>query len=145
MEPYVWLLIMLPLSAVIGGIITAVYAIRSDDGLVVDDYYKRGLEINRTLDRDHAAVHYGLRSTIQMNPDTGQIRIILEGNDTFLPPDSITVSFLYSTRGGHDRKETFIKTAADTYDGQLPELIRGRWYILIEAEDWRLLEVRIIN
>ena len=49
-EPWVWLLIALPASAVLGGMVTIWIAVDSDDGLVVDDYYKRGLEINKKLD-----------------------------------------------------------------------------------------------
>lgn len=145
LEPYVWLVIALPLSAVIGGFVTAVYAVKSDDGLVVDDYYKRGLEINRTLDRDHAASAHGLKSTIQFNAETGKTRIILESNNTYILPESITVSFLHSTRAGHDKKSEFTKVADNTYDGDMPELIRGNWYILIEADDWRLLDSKTIH
>jgi len=59
-EPWVWLIIALPASAVFGGIITIWIAVESDDGLVQDDYYKYGMEINKTLDRDKAAVQYEL-------------------------------------------------------------------------------------
>ena len=63
-ESYVWLLIFFPLLAVIGGIVTTILAVQSDDGLVVDDYYKQGLEINRTLERDQVAVDYNLDADI---------------------------------------------------------------------------------
>lgn len=144
LEPYVWLLIALPLSAVIGGMITLRYAIVSNDGLVVDDYYKRGLEINRTLDRDHAAVKHGLKSTLQLNPETGQARIILESKSTYSLPDSLDVSFLYSTRAGHDIQTRLKRVAGNIYDGTIPKLIRGHWYIQIEADDWRLLESKTV-
>ena len=66
-EPFVWLVILFPASAVIGGMITISLAISSDDGLVVDDYYKRGLEINRTLERDKAAARHGIQATLGFN------------------------------------------------------------------------------
>ena len=48
-EPWVWLMIALPASAVVGGIITIYLAVSTSDGLVVDDYYKRGKAINLDL------------------------------------------------------------------------------------------------
>ena len=139
-EPYVWLLICLPLSAVIGGMITIWYAVESNDGLVVDDYYKRGLQINRVLDRDKAALRHGLKASVQLQPGAPVATIILRGNDRFNYPHSISVNFLYSTRSGHDRSEELRLVAANTYQGRTPPLVRGRWYIQIEAQDWRLLE-----
>ena len=41
-QPWVWLLIALPMTAVIGGMVTIYIAVTTSDGLVVDDYYKRG-------------------------------------------------------------------------------------------------------
>jgi hypothetical protein len=41
-EPWVWLMIAFPMSAVIGGMITIYLAVTTSTGLVVDDYYKRG-------------------------------------------------------------------------------------------------------
>lgn len=139
-EPYVWLLIALPLSAVFGGILTIWYAVISNDGLVVDDYYRRGLEINRTLGRDNAAGTHGLKSTLQFNPDENRIRIILESNLNYILPEKVTVSFLHSTRAGHDKKTKLARTAGNVYEDTIAGLIKGRWHILIEADDWRLLE-----
>lgn len=46
---HVWLVIAGPVTVVIAGIATAVVAIRSPDPLVAEDYYRRGIEINKTL------------------------------------------------------------------------------------------------
>ncbi len=48
-EPYVWLLIAIPACAVVAGFVTLALAIATDDGLVVDDYYWQGKQINRVL------------------------------------------------------------------------------------------------
>jgi hypothetical protein len=45
-----WLLIAGPALVVVASIATAWLAVKSDDGLVTDNYYKRGLLINRTLE-----------------------------------------------------------------------------------------------
>ena len=63
--PFVWLLIAIPLTAVIVGFVGLALAIRSDDGMVEDDYYKQGMTINRMLDRDKAAAAENLTSTVE--------------------------------------------------------------------------------
>ena len=60
-----WFLMALPASAVIGGIITIVIAMTNPDGLVKDDYYKAGLGINRTLEREQQAATLGLSAAIE--------------------------------------------------------------------------------
>ena len=50
-----WFLIALPATAVVGGIITAILAVRGFDGPVVADYYKQGLAINEEVARAQLA------------------------------------------------------------------------------------------
>lgn len=143
-EPYVWLLLLFPLLAIIGGIVTTWLAVSSDDGLVVDDYYKRGLEINLTLDRDRAAQGYELTSIIHTTEDDRKIRIILQGNRLFTPPEHVTLRLLHPTRGGHDAELLLEHSGNGTYHGDLPPLIKGNWHVLIEAQDWRVLDFLFI-
>ena len=58
-EPWPWLLMSGPAIVVVAGIITTVLAVRTHDGLVVDDYYKQGLAVNKDLSRDLAAKKIG--------------------------------------------------------------------------------------
>jgi len=46
---HVWLIIAGPAAVVVAGFITLAIAIRVPDPVVADDYYRRGLEINKTL------------------------------------------------------------------------------------------------
>lgn len=139
-EPWVWLLIALPASAVLGGIITIWIAVESDDGLVEDDYYKHGLEINRKLDRDKAAILYGLVVNLAISEGQNNIQISLDANDKFVSPSSIKLSFLHPTMKGQDRVMVLQSTGKNIYAGPVPSLIQGNWYLQIEADDWRLLE-----
>ena len=62
-EPWPWVLIAIPFSAVIMGVVLITLALESEDGLVVDDYYWKGKQINQVLEiiesgklnRDHYA------------------------------------------------------------------------------------------
>ena len=141
MEPYVWLIISFPLAAVIAGIITAVLAVKSDDGLVVDDYYEEGLAINRKLERDQLAAEYELTANLQYAKDNEKIRLIVGGNDNFIYPDKLKISFLNASKAGVDKEEVLTRSEAYTYLGSNPELGKGKWHVLIEDKNWRLLKV----
>ncbi|MCK5719805.1 MAG: FixH family protein [Thiomargarita sp.] len=135
-EPFVWLIILFPASAVIGGMFTIFLAIDSNDGLVVDDYYKQGLEINRTLERDKAALEHGLQATL--NVKNKFIQITLNANDNYTLPSEITLQFSYSTRSGFDKQIVLKRINDSTYQSDLPELITGKFFMRLMADDWRL-------
>jgi hypothetical protein len=99
-EPWPWILIGLPMSAVIAGIATLIIAIENQDGLVAEDYYKQGLAINRVLAREQHARDLGL--TAQMMVSGKKIRIRLDGQGAF--PESIRLRFIHPTRAGEDRE-----------------------------------------
>ncbi|MDM8569753.1 FixH family protein [Thiotrichales bacterium HSG1] len=101
-EPFVWLIILFPASAVIGGMITISLAINSDDGLVVDDYYKQGLEINLVLKRDKAAVKHGLQATLNFTNQLIQIQ--LNKNAEYQLPNQIVIHLSHHTRSGFDQE-----------------------------------------
>jgi hypothetical protein len=46
---HVWLLIAGPAVVIVAGVITTLLAVRSPDPVVAEDYYRRGIEINKTL------------------------------------------------------------------------------------------------
>jgi hypothetical protein len=48
----VWMLIAGPAIVVVAGVATLVLALRTPDPLVAEDYYRRGIEINKTLARE---------------------------------------------------------------------------------------------
>ena len=47
---HVWLLIAGPAVVVVAGFVTLWLAVRQPDPVVAEDYYRRGVEINRTLE-----------------------------------------------------------------------------------------------
>ncbi|MBF8270522.1 MAG: FixH family protein [Gammaproteobacteria bacterium] len=144
-EPYVWLLIAIPLATVIASVITARLALQTDDGLVVDDYYKQGLEINRVLERDRRTEELGIAANLQLNEPQHTFRLFLTGNENFLPPETITLSFLHATRGGFDRKIQVSRTGNYLYQADLPELVKGRWHIQMETGEWRVSQTILIE
>jgi len=137
-EPIMWLVVGLPLSAVIAGIITLVIAARSFDGLVADDYYKQGLEINRRLERDRAAAALDLDVSFALSHDARLGRLHVTGNETFDPPSKVDVRFAHSTLAGLDRDLTVKAIAPGLYEFAAPPLPAGRWTITVSTETWRI-------
>lgn len=51
---YVWLVISGPAVVVVAALFTAWIAIRNPDPVLAEDYYRRGVEINKTLAKNKA-------------------------------------------------------------------------------------------
>lgn len=48
-EPYVWMVISGPVSAILACAVTAVYIWRGPDAVVSEDYYREGIELSRQV------------------------------------------------------------------------------------------------
>jgi hypothetical protein len=138
-QPMVWLLILFPAMAVVGGMITLYLAISSNDGLIVDDYYKQGLEINRSLERDKVATQHGLQATLQINTARHLLSLNLKHHSDYALPNLISLHFQHHTRSGFDKTVELTRTGDNFYQGTLPELVIGGWTVELSADNWRLL------
>ena len=134
-EKLVWMIIALPASAVIAGIVTIWIAVSTSDGLVADDYYKQGLAINQTMARDERARLLGLEARVDMRQ--GKVRVALRGAGD-LPP-SLQMTLVHPTRAGEDQTIQLDKVGAD-YLGDFFDVSAGRWSIRLEDElrSWRM-------
>ncbi len=134
-----WMLIALPACAVVASLVTLWLAISSADSLVVDDYYREGRAINRTIARDARAAELGLVATIERAPDG--VRLSLLASETIDWPASLELRLVHATRAEHDRDLVLRALGAGHYvaSGEaLPQA--GRWTLHLEspANDWRL-------
>ncbi|MGF1614808.1 MAG: FixH family protein [Gammaproteobacteria bacterium] len=137
-QPLVWLLVLIPSSAVVMGVLLISLAVLSNDGLVVDDYYRHGLEINRQLARDEAAVAYALAATLQLDPHTETASVRLRWGNGFSPPNTLQCNLYHTTRSGLDTQVDLQPLTPHHYTGKLPRLAPGRYHVHLEADDWRL-------
>lgn len=137
-EPLVWLLISFPLTAVIAGFYTLYLAIQSKDGLVVDDYYQKGKEINLSLARDRAAEQLGLHASVHLDSAIQEVIAKLSARQTVSLPEKLDARWLHATRAGFDHTQTLVRAADGLYRAAFPELPPGHWYLQIETSEWRL-------
>ncbi len=137
-EPMVWMVIAIPFSAVLVGSFMLTMSIKSYDGLVVDDYYKQGKEINRVLTRNENARRYNLTATVSMS-QSGQLVVGLHHSDDFSLPENIEFKFLHRTRAGKDQVHQLTRYADGLYRISLPQELDGIWKIQLETGDWRIV------
>jgi len=132
-EPWPWILMAGPATAVVAGLFTAWLAVRSDDGLVMDDYYKAGLGINKTLARSETAARLGIRAELFLVD--GRVRARLN----VAPGGALTLQLAHPTRAGLDQRTKLTLVEPGVYEGQLRPLQAGRWLVVLEQGDWRLM------
>ncbi len=133
-----WFIIALPLTAVIAGIATWIIAAQDPDGLVADDYYKQGLAINQTLDRERQAETLGLSGLLRVSGDAQRVELTLTGN--FTPETPLVLRMIHPTRPNLDRTLNLHSTADGAWSTTLEKPAPGRWQLQLEPADaaWRL-------
>ena len=134
-----WLLMLGPAIVVVAGIVTAVIAIETDDGLVADDYYKRGLAINQTLERAARTAVLGLTATVDVAAD-GVVVVVLDSAsaEPEARPASLRFRLAHPTRAGEDRAAMLVPAGPGRYTGRVPPVHPGRWRVIVETDRWRL-------
>lgn len=130
--PLVWMMFAIPFSAVIMGVVMIWLAIDTDDGLVADDYYKQGLEINRVIERDKKAAELGLSAVIEFDNSTRIIRIQFDKGSLETFPKSLPLHLQHATRANSDITVLLDHGMDDQYIGHVGQAIsEGVWYFEI--------------
>lgn len=139
-EPWPWLLMAGPAMVIVAGVITIWLAVSSFDGLVVDDYYKRGLAINQTLARSEAARAFGIEGDWRIDPLSGVVTVELRLREGTAAPDSLRLTLAHATRAGSDQKVDLERGTSGVYTGRIAPLGPGRWQLAAEDPQaiWRI-------
>ncbi len=137
-EPWPWLLMTGPCVVIIAGFYTLWLAIASNDGLVADDYYKRGLAINQTLSRALRAEQLGLGARVTLDAATRHARVTLTGAGIL--PDQLRLRLVHPTRALADEVIELRAVTPGVYAGMLAAEVAGRRVVMLEdpARTWRL-------
>jgi len=136
-EPWPWLLMAGPAVVIVAAIATLYLAWSSDDGVVADDYYKRGLVINRVLEREHRGAALGLGADVAIAVD-GAVRVELTGTPAAPAPETLLLKLTHATRAGLDRSATLVRGADGAYRSRIAPPPAGRWLVVLEGDTWRL-------
>lgn len=129
-----WLLIALPASAVVGGILTIIIAVHSPNALVVDDYYKEGLAINQEKHRVQNASDMQLTGLVRGDMDKGLLTVTLNTRQP-VSNDALTLQIIHATRSELDRTLSLQRNSQGDYQAQLEALPAGTWYMKLQDPD----------
>lgn len=137
-ESWVWAVLAIPGAAVLMGIVMITLAVRSDDGLVADDYYKQGLAINQVIDRQERAKALGVAATVAFTPAHDGVRVALAGR--VAPSASVRLLLVHPTRSGLDQVVELDPQPGGGLAGKLAPPSAGRWRLVLEdrAAGWRV-------
>lgn len=138
-QPYVWMLILIPLSAVVMGVVMITLAIKSDSGLVVDDYYKKGKQINKVIERDKMAASMSLSVSLEFNEETSSVDVTFLTDNWQAGDEAITLGLYHATRPGMDQVLKLEKLKTNLYSAEFTPLAQGRWKIQLATDSWRLV------
>ncbi len=130
--PLVWMMFAIPFSAVIMGVVMIWLALDTDDGLVADDYYKQGMEINRVIKRDKKATELGLSAIIEFDNSARIIRLQFDKGLLESFPKSLPLQLQHATRENSDISVLLDHGIGNQYIGHVNQQIsEGIWYFEI--------------
>lgn len=137
--PFVWFALSIPLAAVIAGIGMIWLAVTTDDGLVADDYYKRGLAINKSLERERLAAELGLSAGFEYDSELGRVLLRLNKGDLPSYPEDLSFRLQHAARSDADRQVDLMHGLDDQYIGYIKgKLPAGVWHVELATVDWRI-------
>jgi hypothetical protein len=131
-----WFLIGLPACAVVASLYTLYIAQRGSDDLVVDDYYRDGLAINRQLEKRDYAIQAGISARLALRER--DIAVTLDGP---VGARELRLRLSHPLESDRDFEVTLLQATADTYRARLPEAPAPRWHWVLDAgpdSPWRL-------
>mgnify|MGYP005993602571 CR=1 FL=1 len=127
-NPWVWLIIALPLSSVIAGIATMIITSNNQPYMVVDDYYKKGKAINQELTLYNEADKLGIELQLKVTSE----RIEIKSNQ---PLSALKVSMVHSTLEDRDFDIVLTPNALGTLSSSIENEMSGKWQIIVAPMD----------
>lgn len=134
-EPWPWFLMGGPLVVVIASAASAWLAVASDDGVVAQDYYKRGLLINQTLRRDAGMARVEPGATVAAQPN-GELRVSLRGVKE--APAWLRLTLAQPGMPSRDRVIELRPAGGSEWVGSMPGQTRERTIVTLESNAWRM-------
>jgi hypothetical protein len=133
-----WFIISLPALTIVAAMITITIAVKTDDGLVVDDYYKEGLAINEDKQRGRKAAELEISAELSLD-DNGMIRARLPETVSALPFLMLTLT--HPGDASKDLKLPLANIGNALFTSKDPLTGTGiNWHVVITPPDtdWKL-------
>jgi len=131
-----WFLILLPATVVVASLYTVYLASSGADDLVIDEYYKNGLAINRQLEKKQRSIELGI--TARLNFSGEHVTVHTTGK---VDTDTLTLLLSHPLEADRDFTVALSRIAPGIYQGRLPAGVAPRWHWTLAPEGaggWRL-------
>lgn len=130
-----WILMAGPAVVIVASFVTFFLAVKSNDGLVAEDYYKQGLTINRVLGREDIARKLGISAELHFSAE----ELVVHLKSSVDLPGAIRVTLAHPTRAGQDQS-VLLRGVGGRYQGRVSGLAAGRWLVTVSDEGglWRI-------
>ena len=138
-EPWPWILMSGPAAVVVASFVSAWIALSTADGLVEDNYYKKGLAVGETIAASEKARTMGVMASVRLT--SKKIELQLKANDaSFTQPQAVLLTLSHPTRAGLDQTVR-LSLLDGRYQGEFHLPSSGHWLVMLEDGDktWRLL------
>lgn len=133
-----WLLMAGPAIVVVAAITTAWIAASGADPLLADDYYRRGLLVNKRLAVEPRAVDPATGAVLRFGSD-GSVGVELTGvSDRAALPSVLRLTVARPSGRSAGAVATLVRGADGGYAGRVGAPQAGRWIVTLEAGNWRL-------
>jgi hypothetical protein len=138
-ERWPWILMSGPFAVVVASLISGWIALSTADGLVEENYYKKGLAVGATIAASEKAQSMGIVASLRLTSQ--KIDISLKASDaSFSQPQAVLVTLSHPTRAGLDQTVQ-LPLADGRYQGAFRLPSAGHWLVTLEdgSKTWRLL------
>jgi len=134
-----WVLIGLPMAAVIASVSTLFIAIENKPDMVVEDYYKKGKAINVDLTRLDNAYKLALKFRLTLTDD----RLTLTQTFGETQNAALRIRFIHRTLKINDFDHLLTADGNGVYAVPLDKPVTGKWSIQVESFNgtWRVQTV----
>ncbi len=138
-----WFLIALPATAVVGGFVTLYIAVRTQDSLVLNVEKSIGATKEQILLAERRAKDLGLEAQVAINLETGVVIGKLSSDEQLEPPSLLNLELSHPAFEDRDIRVQLAPSLPDaegnaTWSGHFARVPEGRWYVVLQADDWRL-------
>jgi uncharacterized protein len=137
-NPVLWLVIALPLLAVVASLASLALAVTRGDPELPKDYHWEGAALERDQQRLALAAERGIGATIRYQPADGSCMVSVRG----AAPDTLRLALVHPVDPRADRRLTLARTG-DTYRGRCGVLPPAHWWLeLADGQEQWLLRAR---
>lgn len=135
-ERMVWLIIALPVSAVVAGIATVFIAAHDPDDMVKAEYVKSGMAVVAPRDALEKAAQMGISATAAYHEGILEMRV--DGQDSL--SETLNLVLVHPTQAELDQQIPLTAVGQGKYQAQIALTGQGRRHLILEPPDhvWRL-------